>query len=348
MHVRLADESVCIGPPPARDSYLNIPALLAACEITGARRGASGLRLSVRKRALRRDPRQSTTSPSSARRPSISASWATRSRPSDTAQAARHSLVPGSDGGGRPTTTRRMRSPARSAIPVLVKAAAGGGGRGMKVARTEDDLEHGAADRAHGGEGRVRRRRRLYREIPAEAAPHRNPDLRRRHAAMPSISASATARCSAATRRCWKKAPRPALNAAQRAGSARSVANAMREIELSRRRHDRVPLRERRVLLHRDEHPHPGRASGDRDDHRHRSGAASRSASPPARRCRSRRKSRDSTATPSSAAINAENPRPSAPRPGKITLLSSARRPRRARRFRASIRATRSRPITTA
>ena len=36
MHVKLADESVCIGPPPARDSYLNIPSLLAACEITGA------------------------------------------------------------------------------------------------------------------------------------------------------------------------------------------------------------------------------------------------------------------------------------------------------------------------
>src|SRR5438309_7400707 len=36
MHVRLADESVCIGPPPARDSYLNIPAIVAACEITGA------------------------------------------------------------------------------------------------------------------------------------------------------------------------------------------------------------------------------------------------------------------------------------------------------------------------
>src|SRR5580693_8837841 len=34
MHVRLADESVCIGPPPSKDSYLNIPALLAACEIT--------------------------------------------------------------------------------------------------------------------------------------------------------------------------------------------------------------------------------------------------------------------------------------------------------------------------
>ena len=36
MHVRLADESVCIGPPPARESYLNIPAIIAACEITGA------------------------------------------------------------------------------------------------------------------------------------------------------------------------------------------------------------------------------------------------------------------------------------------------------------------------
>ncbi len=36
MHVRLADESVCIGPPPAQDSYLNIPAIIAACEITGA------------------------------------------------------------------------------------------------------------------------------------------------------------------------------------------------------------------------------------------------------------------------------------------------------------------------
>src|SRR5512133_1767362 len=36
MHVRLADESVCIGPPPARESYLNIPALLSACEITGS------------------------------------------------------------------------------------------------------------------------------------------------------------------------------------------------------------------------------------------------------------------------------------------------------------------------
>ncbi len=51
MHVKLADESVCIGPPPARESYLNIPALLAAAEITGAD-AIHRLRLPLRERAL--------------------------------------------------------------------------------------------------------------------------------------------------------------------------------------------------------------------------------------------------------------------------------------------------------
>ena len=56
MHVRLADESVCIGPPPAAESYLNIPRLVAACEITGRGRHPSRLRLPVGERPLRRDP----------------------------------------------------------------------------------------------------------------------------------------------------------------------------------------------------------------------------------------------------------------------------------------------------
>ncbi len=56
MHVRLADESVCIGPPPAAESYLNIPRLLAACEITGADAIHPGIRFPVRERALRRNP----------------------------------------------------------------------------------------------------------------------------------------------------------------------------------------------------------------------------------------------------------------------------------------------------
>ena len=55
MHVRLADESVCIGPPPARDSYLNIPAILSAATITGADAIHPGDRLPVGEREVRRD-----------------------------------------------------------------------------------------------------------------------------------------------------------------------------------------------------------------------------------------------------------------------------------------------------
>jgi len=72
MHVRLADESVCIGPPPSKDSYLNVPALLAACEITGADAVHPGYGF------FQRTPASPKSSPSticisSARRPSTSA-----------------------------------------------------------------------------------------------------------------------------------------------------------------------------------------------------------------------------------------------------------------------------------
>ncbi len=73
MHVRLADESVCIGPPAAAESYLNIPAIIAACEITGARSDPSRLRLPVGERPLRRDRQGARPDLHRARRPSISA-----------------------------------------------------------------------------------------------------------------------------------------------------------------------------------------------------------------------------------------------------------------------------------
>ena len=72
MHVRLADESVCIGPPPAKDSYLNVPALLTACEITGADAVHPGYGfLSEKPASPKSSP--STTCISSVRGPSISA-----------------------------------------------------------------------------------------------------------------------------------------------------------------------------------------------------------------------------------------------------------------------------------
>ena len=92
-------------------------------------------------------------------------------------------------------------------------------------------------------------------------------------AAAPSISASATARCSGATRRSGRKAPRPRSAAAARAKIGETCRQGDAGHEVSRRRHRRIPVRGRRVLFHRNEHPHPGRASGHRDDHRHRSRA---------------------------------------------------------------------------
>ena len=73
MHVRLADESVCIGPPPARDSYLNMPAILSAAQHHRRRRDPSRLRLPLRERRFRRDGRGARPRPSSAPRPRTSA-----------------------------------------------------------------------------------------------------------------------------------------------------------------------------------------------------------------------------------------------------------------------------------
>ena len=69
----------------------------------------------------------------------------------------------------------------------------------------------------------------------------------------------------------WEEAPSPALNDSERAKIGETVAKRDARAALSRGGHGRVPLRGRRVLLHRDEHAPPGRAHGHRDDHRHRS-----------------------------------------------------------------------------
>ena len=217
----------------------------------------------------------------------------------------------------------------------------------MKVARDakracRTRLRHGA----HGSQGRLRRRHRLSRKISRKAAPYRNPDFRRRQGqGHPSRRARLLA-CSAAIRRSWRRAPRPRSTRTQRKRDRRNLRRRHARAAIFRRRHDRVPLRERRVLFHRNEHAHPGRASGDGNDHRRRSRLSSRSRSPPARRCRCGRRNLSSTATPSNAASTPSIPRPSGPRPARIALLSSAGRRRRARRFARSIRATRSRPIT--
>ena len=138
MHVKLADESVCIGPPPARESYLNIPALLAACEITGAEAihpGYGFLSENARFAEILADHNIAFIGPK-AEHIRIMGDKIEAKR---TAKRLGIPCVPGSEG-GITDDDEAMRVATEIGFPVLVKAAAGGGGRGMKVARTAEDL----------------------------------------------------------------------------------------------------------------------------------------------------------------------------------------------------------------
>jgi len=139
MHVRLADESVCIGPPPARDSYLNIPALLSAAAVTGAdaiHPGYGFLSENARFAEMVEAHGMTFIGPSPAHIRMMGDKIA--------AKAAMASLgvplVPGSDG-AVPDMEQARAVAERVGYPLLVKAAAGGGGRGMKVAHSADELE---------------------------------------------------------------------------------------------------------------------------------------------------------------------------------------------------------------
>jgi acetyl-CoA carboxylase biotin carboxylase subunit len=139
MHVRLADESVCIGPPPAKDSYLNIPSILSAAAITGADAIHPGYGFLSENAAFAEmvDAHGLTfIGPSADHIGMMGDKIAAK-----TAMAAVGvPLVPGSDGEIPDVETARSVA-GRIGYPVLIKAAAGGGGRGMKVARDASELE---------------------------------------------------------------------------------------------------------------------------------------------------------------------------------------------------------------
>jgi len=138
MHVRLADESVCIGPPPARDSYLNIPQLLAACEITGAdavHPGYGFLSENARFAEILAAHNVAFIGPS-AEHIRIMGDKIEAKR---TAQRLGIPVVPGSEGGVANEIAARKVA-AEIGYPVLVKAKAGGGGKGMKVVLTPDEM----------------------------------------------------------------------------------------------------------------------------------------------------------------------------------------------------------------
>ena len=139
MHVRMADESVCIGPNPSSQSYLSVPAIVAACEITGAQAihpGYGFLSENANFVQVLEDHGITFIGPT-AEHIRIMGDKITAK---ETAKQLGIPVVPGSDG-GVPDVATAKKVAAEIGYPVIIKATAGGGGRGMKVARDESELE---------------------------------------------------------------------------------------------------------------------------------------------------------------------------------------------------------------
>jgi acetyl-CoA carboxylase biotin carboxylase subunit len=227
MHVRLADESVCIGPPPARDSYLNMYALVSACEITGAdavHPGYGFLSENARFAEILGEHKIHFIGP----RAEHIRLMGDKIEAKRTALRLGIPVVPGSDGGiGSDQEGRTIAQDI--GYPVLVKASAGGGGRGMKIARSEAELAGALATarseaKAAFGDDAVYLEKYLERPRHIEIqvlgdgkgrAIHlgeRDCSLQRRH------------------QKLWEEGPSPAINADERDRIGERVAQAMREL----------------------------------------------------------------------------------------------------------------------
>jgi len=138
LHVSFADEAVCIGPPPSAQSYLNIPRIISAAEITDAdaiHPGYGFLAENARFASICAECQIKFIGP----QPDTIRRMGDKSEAKRTAQAAGVPVIEGSD--GPVTSAEEARRIARKVgFPVIIKASAGGGGRGMRIAHTEASL----------------------------------------------------------------------------------------------------------------------------------------------------------------------------------------------------------------
>ncbi len=139
MHVRMADESVCIGPPSSGASYLSVPAIISACEITGAQAihpGYGFLSENAQFVQIVEDHDLTFIGPTAEHIRIMGDKISAK----DTMKALGVPCVPGSDG-SIATLQEAYRIGTEFGYPVIIKATAGGGGRGMKVAQNEAEME---------------------------------------------------------------------------------------------------------------------------------------------------------------------------------------------------------------
>ena len=139
MHVRMADEAICIGPPPSGQSYLSMAAIISACEITGAEAIHPGYGFLSENASFVQaveDHGIKFIGPSAAHIRLMGDKITAK----DTMKKLGVPCVPGSDGGVA-TLDAAYAVGEEAGYPVIVKATAGGGGRGMKLARNKDEME---------------------------------------------------------------------------------------------------------------------------------------------------------------------------------------------------------------
>ncbi len=230
MHVRLADESVCIGPPQAAASYLNIPALIAACEITNADAVHPGYGFMSENSGFAQilAEHNITFIGPSAEHINI---MGDKIVAKETVKKLGIPVVPGSDGAIN-DGAEALKIAEEIGYPVLVKAAHGGGGKGMKVATSATDLHDAMATaraEAMAGFGNDTLYMEKYLTLPRHIeiqvlgdghgnAVHlgeRDCSLQRRH------------------QKVWEEAFSPALNAEQRNKIGKTVAKAMADMSYS-------------------------------------------------------------------------------------------------------------------
>jgi len=227
MHVRFADESVCVGPPPSKDSYLNIPAILSACEITGAdavHPGYGFLSENARFAEILDDHGVEFIGPKAAHIRLMG----DKIEAKRTARMLGIPVVPGSEGSVS-SDGEADKIASEIGYPVLIKAAAGGGGRGMKIARSAMELSTALAtaraeantnfgDDAVYIEKYLDKPRHIEIQVLGDGngkAIHlgeRDCSLQRRH------------------QKVWEEGPSPALNQQMRDRIGETVAEAMRKL----------------------------------------------------------------------------------------------------------------------
>ena len=139
LHAQIADEAICIGPAATKDSYLNVKAILAACELTGANAVHPGFGFLSENSAFARNCERCGVAfiGPSAESMDMMGDKATAKQ---TMKNAGVPVVPGSDGIVK-TVEEAKKIAAEIGYPVMIKASAGGGGRGIRLVNREEELE---------------------------------------------------------------------------------------------------------------------------------------------------------------------------------------------------------------